>query len=322
MQDYEIVNPEVFEDLTGQKIGHLTIIKLIVPKFNKIRGGGKWECRCKCGKTLNRTYTQIKKHKKPSCGCAYNIPVKPGDYEHLVVREYDKTTKKYDCTCKKCGQQRYLKRNQVRDNKSCGCVNKKLHLTGHKYGRLTVIKKMDNSTTKWQCKCDCGSLTSVFAENLRSGHTRSCGCLAHELNAEDITGKIFGKLTAVGELPRTHSGPRWRCSCSCGGESEVFLTNLKRGHTKSCGCLQHTGKASFKHGMCGTKVHATWCGIKARCLNPNDTQYKNYGGRGIKICDRWKEDFRNFYEDMGDCQKEHSIERIDVNGNYCPENCK
>jgi hypothetical protein len=117
--------------------------------------------------------------------------------------------------------------------------------------------------------------------------------------------------------------PKWLAKCECGKEKEVYIENIQRGKSISCGCHRKvvTSLRTTKHGQSGkTKVYRTWTHMKGRCLNPNDAAYHDYGGRGIKICERWLV-FENFYADMGDPSAGQSIERKNVNGNYEPENC-
>lgn len=107
-------------------------------------------------------------------------------------------------------------------------------------------------------------------------------------------------------------------TCFCGKEFDTVLSQIKTGRTKSCGCSR-----GEKHGMTGTRQHNIWLGIKYRCENPSAKHYKNYGGRGIKVCDRWKNSFTNFWDDMKEDYKNNlSIDRIDNDGNYCKENCR
>jgi len=109
------------------------------------------------------------------------------------------------------------------------------------------------------------------------------------------------------------------CKCDCGGETTTTITKLRKGHTTSCGCAFI--KAITKHQKTHTRAYTCWGGMKNRCLNSNDTRYKDYGGRGIKVCDSWLK-FENFWRDMGDSPNGKSLDRIDVNGNYCKENCR
>ena len=144
---------------------------------------------------------------------------------------------------------------------------------------------------------------------------------------KDLTGQRFGRLTVVTRAKNTKNGQcRWLCKCDCGKEKIVRTTHLTSGKIKSCGCLLIDILKEKKsiHGMTNTKLFYIWGGIKARCYNKNNKQYKYYGARGIIVCDEWKNDFVSFYNwAMANGYKEHlSIDRIDFNGNYEPTNCR
>lgn len=136
---------------------------------------------------------------------------------------------------------------------------------------------------------------------------------------KDLTGQKFGRLTVLYKLNNYNKKrPYWLCVCECGNFKEVKGTDLLRGHMKSCGCLVH------KHNLTGCKLHGVWFGIKSRCYNKNNQAYKNYGGRGIAVCNEWKDDFQAFYDwSMMNGYKEGlQIDRINNNGNYEPNNCR
>lgn len=160
-------------------------------------------------------------------------------------------------------------------------------LTGQRFGRLTVVKRAENSKnggTRWLCQCDCGNMVCVHACSLKQGDTKSCGCLKSDCGSEMIQHLIKKNLS------------------------------FKHGDSKA-------------HNM--SRLYYVWLAMKDRCRNPNNKNYKNYGGRGITVCDEWCGDYvafrdwamANGYEPdapYGQC----TIDRIDVNGNYEPSNCR
>ena len=141
---------------------------------------------------------------------------------------------------------------------------------------------------------------------------------------QDIAGTRSGRLVAVSYSHKSkHNGHLWNCLCDCGNTSVVGESQIKGGHILSCGCLRRDRSTqSAKHGMSNSHIYLRWKSMKQRCNNPSVVNFDIYGGRGITYDPRW-EDFRNFYEDMNDGFREHlELDRIDVNGNYCKENCR
>ena len=138
----------------------------------------------------------------------------------------------------------------------------------------------------------------------------------------DMSGEVYGRLTVVKPYDKTKDGKiRWLCQCECGNTALVTRRELKCGKTRSCGCYKR--EKMTKHGMFNTRLYRIYIGMKARCYNINATGYKNYGGRGIKICSEWN-NFENFYKwAMENGYSDNlTIDRLDVNGNYDPSNCR
>jgi hypothetical protein len=193
--------------------------------------------------------------------------------------------------------------------------------TGQKFGKLAIIKFSHFSKHKkayWKCLCDCGNEKNIAGASLRRGFTKSCGCIPKRL---DISGQKFGKLTAVEFSHKNNFGAvYWKCICDCGNKITTRSNALRKGEKKTCGCVN----PNYKHGAIRTRTYISWGSMKQRCANEKATGYKNYGGRGITVCERWlgKDGFVNFLEDMGERPEGLSIDRIYNDGNYEPSNCR
>lgn len=136
---------------------------------------------------------------------------------------------------------------------------------------------------------------------------------------KDIIGKRFGHLVVLDEYIKIPNGTKWKCRCDCGNETYVYRGKLVIGHTKSCGCLNHR-----LGGLSDHKLYSVWAGMKYRCYNEHAQGWHNYGEKGVKVCNEWKDDFLVFYNwsmENG-YQDGLTIERKDADKDYCPENCE
>lgn len=209
-------------------------------------------------------------------------------------------------------------------------------LTGRRFGRLVVksIHDKKHGQFRWLCKCDCGNETIKYKHYLMddNGIIKSCGCVyLDELKTHIGERKDYLEIV---DAVRFGKSARVVVKCDCGKEKIIQLSQFKNPAVHSCGCKgvkrgnQHS---KYKHGLSRTRIYGVYRDMYNRCYNPKDISYKCYGKLGIKICDNWLGDngfleFRKWaietgYDEKakrGDC----TIDRIDVNGNYCPENCR
>lgn len=145
------------------------------------------------------------------------------------------------------------------------------------------------------------------------------------MTAKDMTGQRFGRLAVLGRAPNGRGRQaHWLCRCDCGVELVANGSNLRRENTKSCGCLQSEWAKKNKaiHRMSKTKIYRIWSSMIERCQSPTCPTFEHYGGRGITVCQRWRDSFSAFYQDVGDPPPKYTLERIDNDGHYEPGNVR
>lgn len=250
--------------------------------------------------------------------------------EFVGIKNYGTLWK---CRCD-CGNYTIALAEKLNSGKktSCGCDSNERRskakirdLTGKRFGKLIVLG-LDHSNVRsyWKCACDCGNEVVACTSVLQQGYKKSCGCA----KIKDISEQRFGRLIAKRLLRVERRNAVWECQCDCGKIVEVRESSLISGGTQSCGCLakERGIETNTKHGMSGSHLYNTWKSMIRRCYSEKDENYKDYGGRGIKVCEQWKGEngLKNFCEwsERNGCSDKLTIDRINTNGDYDPSNCR
>jgi len=205
-------------------------------------------------------------------------------------------------------------------------------LEGQRFGKLIVLKRLEkiNHRSRWLVKCDCGNEFGVYQAGLlaKNKPTRMCKKCARKLvgekNLNDLTGQKFGKWTVLKRVKENSKRVKYLCRCECGAEHIVLGTTLSSGESTKCKKCGYKYAIHYIHNMSNTRLYTIWVDMKSRCNKNTSKVYKYYGGKGVKVCNEWSSDFMNFYNwAITNGYQDHlTIDRIDVNGNYEPANCR
>lgn len=190
------------------------------------------------------------------------------------------------------------------------------------YKNWTVVSE-DNVGTKdhpkWLCQCLCGTIRNVSTHSLKRGLSLSCGCLSRKRHTPLEQGYEVNGITIVSYLGGREL--RYTVVYKCGHPGDIGYACVKNSKTGECYSCSRSSIQRVKHGMSKTSTYGSWCNMRRRCYEVTHNRHESYMEKGITVHPRWLESFENFYEDMGDCPKGWSLERLDLDKNYSPDNC-
>ncbi len=200
-------------------------------------------------------------------------------------------------------------------------------MIGNKFGKWLVVKEAEKrrGVKYYECQCECGTVKDVEGSMLRAGRSQQCSACQYKMlyDPNRMIGKKFGKWTIVKFIDVHRRLQRFECKCDCGSVGIHCAADLRSGKSEQCTICHNKENAlnNIRHGMHATKIYKVWSSMLARCRNSNDKGFKYYGARGITVCERWYK-FENFLSDMGVPQEGLTIDRIDNNSGYRPDNCR
>lgn len=219
----------------------------------------------------------------------------------------------------------------------------RIDMTGQQFGYLKVnsYSHTENKRAFWNCTCVCGKDIVCNGRLLRNGHIKSCGCMKNKMvsdaKIDNMKGRKIGRLYFKEYIGLLNHHALWLCQCDCGNECIVNASAVKSGTTSSCGCLRHEMlmEKNYKHNCAYLPIYRNYYNMLRRCSDPKDSHYYCYGGRGITVCEEWSNKdsgFISFYEwainngykeeILSNGKNKWTLDRIDVDGNYEPSNCR